>query len=135
MIRKMNEADKKMEEFQGDQLKRIMEFNKPYRDRQSSYMGKRRAMEEAQIPLLSDIEDRLLNSSMRKQRAISTRSRGTQWFEIEEKSKKARDLEESTKQKTLQKFVEKMVKVLGWSYGNEKNNFLNRKNRHLRYMI
>ncbi len=117
MIRKMDEAGQKMEDFQEDRLKRIMEFNKPYRERQSSYMGKKLAREEAQIPLLSDIEDRLLVSSMRKQRAISTRSRGTPWFEIEEKQKKAKDLEESTKEKTLQKFVEKMVKVLSWSYG------------------
>lgn len=131
----MNEAGKKSEELQEDRLKRIMEFNKPYRERQSSYMRKKLAMEEAQIPLLSDVEDRLLSSSMRKQRAVSTRSRGTPWFEIEEKSKKARDLEESTKQKTLQKFVEKMVKVLGWFSGNKKNNFLNRKSQRLRYMI
>jgi len=110
MLRKLDEAGKKMEEYSEDRLKRIMEFNKPYRERQNCYMDKRQAMELAQIPQLSDIEERLQYSSMRKQRALSTRSRGKSWFEIEEKGKKAKDMEETLKQNTLQKFVEKMVK-------------------------
>ena len=71
-------------------------------------------MENSDLMSLSKIEEKLMNSSIRKQQALSTRYKPTkhQILDLEERQKMIREEEESEKAKTIQSVVNKMLRVI-----------------------
>jgi len=71
-------------------------------------------MENSDLMSLSKIEEKLMNSSIRKQQALSNRYKPTkhQILDLEERQKMIREEEESEKAKTIQSVVNKMLRVI-----------------------
>jgi len=69
-------------------------------------------MENSDLNSLSKIEEKLMDSSMRRQQALSTRYKPTkQTLDLEERQKMIREEEESGKTKAVQSVVHKILKV------------------------
>ena len=108
----MEESEVKRQEVSENRAQRIIDFNKSYTERQQLYIERKNKLQEANLPVLSHIENKILSSTIRKQRTMSNRFRPSKLsMDLEDRQQWKQNINESVKQKALEKFIEKMSKV------------------------
>ena len=109
----MEEIDVKRQEASEIRAQRIIDFNKSYTERQQVYMERKNKLQTLNLPLLSHIEKKILNSTLRKQRMLSNKCslNSKLSMDLEDRQQWKHNVDESVKQKALEKFVGKMSKV------------------------
>jgi len=124
LCNKLDEVEKKRAERMEDRAKRMSEQSRVYEERLNLYLEKKEELEEDNVMALSNIEEKLMSSEIRKQNMLNSRM-GVKPVKVvpdlgERKAMKAEE-NEMVQTKALQKYMKDMLKRMKFEVKQEKS--------------